>query len=120
LLDAEPHHQREEQALFPELERRGVTGPPRIMRLEHVELRQRKHALQELAQAAETMPYADFKERLNEVTTYLVFNLRDHIFKEDNILYPTAAQTIGTLPPGRLSRRAATRSVIAVSRHRPY
>jgi DUF438 domain-containing protein len=95
LLDAEPHHQREEQALFPELERRGVTGPPRIMRLEHVELRQRKHALQELAQAAETMPYADFKERLNEVATYLVFNLRDHIFKEDNILYPTAAQTIG-------------------------
>ncbi len=94
LVDAEPHHQREEQALFPEVERRGVTGPPRIMRMEHVELRQRKHALLELAEAAATMPYADFKKRLNELAGYVVFNLRDHIFKEDNILYPTAAQVI--------------------------
>lgn len=94
LMDAEPHHQGEEEALFPELEGRGVTGPPRIMRMEHIELRQRKHTLLELTDVAATISYADFKEQLNELAGYVVFHLRDHIFKEDNILYPTAAQTI--------------------------
>lgn len=94
LVEAEPHHQREEEALFPKLEQRGVTAPPRIMRMEHVELRRRKHALLELANAAQTMPYGDFQEKLNRLARDLVLFLRDHIFKEDNILYPTAAQII--------------------------
>jgi DUF438 domain-containing protein len=95
LVEAESHHQREEEALFPELEGRGVTGPPRIMRLEHEDLRARKHALRELAENAETLAFADFKERLDELAAYLVFNLRDHIFKEDNILYPAAVEVVG-------------------------
>ncbi len=94
LVDAEPHHAREEDALFPELEKRYVSGPPQVMRLEHVELRQRKHALLELARAAKTMPYAGFRRRLNELAGYLVPTLRDHIAKEDHILYPMAAQVI--------------------------
>jgi hypothetical protein len=94
MVEAELHHQREEEALFPELERRGVTGPPRIMRLEHDALRARKHALLDLAENAKTTPFADFKERLGELATYLVFNLRDHIFKEDNILYPAAVEVV--------------------------
>lgn len=32
LIKAEPHHQREEKVLFPELEERGVFGPPEVMR----------------------------------------------------------------------------------------
>jgi DUF438 domain-containing protein len=94
LVDAEPHHQREEEALFPELEQLGLTGPPRIMRMEHVELRQRKHALLELVDSAATIPYAQLAVRLNELATYLVYQLRDHIFKEDSILYPAAARTV--------------------------
>lgn len=94
LVEAELHHQREEDALFPELEQRGVTGPPRIMRLEHEKLRARKHALLELAEGAETIPFEELQSRLNELTAYLVFNLRDHIFKEDNILYPAAVEVV--------------------------
>ncbi|MGD1995744.1 MAG: DUF438 domain-containing protein [Anaerolineae bacterium] len=94
LVEAESHHQREEEALFPRVEERGVTGPPRIMRLEHDELRQRKHALLELARSATRMPLSDFRARLNELAPYLVLHLRDHIFKEDNILYPTAVEVV--------------------------
>jgi hypothetical protein len=94
LVEAELHHQREEEALFPELEQRGVTGPPRMMRIEHEKLRARKHALLELAEEAETIPFEELRSRLNALTTYLVFNLRDHIFKEDNILYPAAVEVV--------------------------
>ncbi|MEM4979612.1 MAG: DUF438 domain-containing protein [Candidatus Bathyarchaeia archaeon] len=38
--------------------------------------------------------YDDFVSRLNEVGGYIVQNLNGHIFKEDNILYPTALQVI--------------------------
>ncbi len=95
LVEAESHHQREEEVLFPELERRGVFGPPKVMRTEHVELRARKKALKELAEAADEMEFRTFKERLDAVVKSIVPALRDHIFKEDNILYPTALQVIG-------------------------
>jgi hypothetical protein len=94
LLETESHHQREEEALFPRLERHGVTGPPQVMRLEHEELRARKRRLAELAEQAENMSYQEFSRELREVGGYIANNLRDHIFKEDNILYPTALQTL--------------------------
>jgi DUF438 domain-containing protein len=94
LLDAENHHQREEQVLFPAMEQRGVTGPPRIMRLEHDQLRVRKHKLLELSQQVQGMEYQAFLESLADAAGYLIFHLRDHIYKENNILYPTAVQTI--------------------------
>lgn len=35
LIEAELHHKREEEVLFPEIEKRGVLGPPEVMREEH-------------------------------------------------------------------------------------
>jgi DUF438 domain-containing protein len=94
LVEAEAHHQREEEVLFPELERRGVTGPPQIMRLEHQELRARKKALKALAEGVAQMDFGEFKGRLDDAAGYIVPTLRDHIFKEDHILYPTALKVI--------------------------
>lgn len=94
LLAAESHHEREEEVLFPELEARGITGPPRIMRMEHNDLRKRKKALKHLVQSAEDYKLMEFKKQLHTIAAFLVPTLRDHIFKENNILYPTAVQTI--------------------------
>jgi len=94
LVETESHHKREEEALFPRLEKHGVTGPPRIMRMEHDELRARKKVLKDLAQNPATLESKDFKARLKETGQYIVSTLRDHIFKEDNILYPTAMKTL--------------------------
>jgi hypothetical protein len=94
LVEAEAHHQREEDVLFPELERRGVWGPPRIMRMEHEDLRRRKHELKELAEGVATMRFEEFKRKLDATARLIVPLLRDHIFKENNILYPTAVEMI--------------------------
>lgn len=94
LVSAEKHHAREEEALFPELERRGITGPTRVMRLEHNDLRAKKRRLLELATVVNGMDYSEFRKELKETATYIVFNLRDHIFKENTILYPTALKAI--------------------------
>lgn len=94
LIEAESHHKREEEALFPELERKGVTGPPMVMRMEHEELRTHKRALKELLESYKKLSYRDFLSKLREHGSYIVQNLGNHIFKENNILYPTALETI--------------------------
>ncbi len=94
LMETELHHQREEEALFPEMETRGLTGPPQVMRAEHEQLRIHKEQLQKLANAAGTMEFNNFKDQLDIASAYIAEHLRDHIFKENNILYPTALQLI--------------------------
>jgi len=94
LIGAEPHHQREEEILFPELEKRGVYGPPMVMRGEHTQMRRYKHKLLELAKSVPQAEFGDFKRQLDEVVRFLVPVLREHIFKENNILYPTALEVI--------------------------
>ncbi len=94
LLEAERHHQREEDVLFPALEARGVYGPPTVMRQEHTQLRQQKRRLKDLADNAAKLRFGRFRKELNETVSALVPALREHIFKENNILYPTALQVI--------------------------
>jgi len=94
LVEAESHHKREEVALFPRLEQHGVTGPPAIMRLEHDELRKRKKALKEVVEAADKLSQEEFDRQLKHLADYIVPTLRSHIFKEDNVLYPTALRTL--------------------------
>lgn len=94
IISAEKHHKREEDVLFPELEKRNITGPTRIMRMEHDDLRARKKLLKESANEAETMNFNECKKKVDELAKYIVFNLRDHIYKENYILYPTALDAI--------------------------
>lgn len=94
LLEAEKHHQREEDVIFPALEQRGVTEPPAIMRQEHTELRARKAALAEMSREPEGHSYREWVRGLEEVGGYLVRELANHIYKEDHILYQIALQTI--------------------------
>ncbi|WP_032123424.1 DUF438 domain-containing protein [Clostridium amazonitimonense] len=94
ILDAEKHHQREEDVLFVEMEKRKITGPTRIMKMEHEDLRAKKRELKKLATSVEHLNFDNFKERLDEIAKYIIFNLRDHIFKENYILYPSALEVI--------------------------
>lgn len=94
LLDAESHHEREEKALFPRLEKHGITGPPSIMRMEHIDLRKRKRAIGELVENRGNLGYGEFADKLQEVGNYILKVLREHIFKENNILYPAALESL--------------------------
>lgn len=94
ILDAENHHRREEDVLFPELEKRNITGPTRIMRMEHEDLRAKKRILRDAAKNVDVMDFAEAKNIIDETSKYIVFHLRDHIYKENYILYPTAMDAI--------------------------
>lgn len=94
LVEAESHYKREEEVLFPELEKGGVFGPPQMMRLEHKDLRERKKELLELTKNLEKRDFKEFKVKLEEAIKFIVFTLREHIFKENNILYPMALEAI--------------------------
>ncbi len=94
LIEAENHHAREEQILFPELEKRGIWGPPKIMKMDHEELKEEKRELKRLVKKANKNNFNNFKESLDSTVKSLVFVLREHIFKENNILYPTALDVI--------------------------
>ena len=98
LIGVEPHHAREEQVLFPLLRDRGLEGPPAVMEKEHEGLRALKHRLHDHAQDA--LNAADPSENSSRWRTVqrdgaqLVDLLRQHIDKENNILYPMALQAI--------------------------
>lgn len=93
LVGVEPHHQREEQVLFPALRDHGLEGPPTVMEAEHVEMRTLTHSLIEhctqlLAQGPDNW------SQLRQGALALVALLREHIWKEDMILYPMALRLI--------------------------
>lgn len=94
ILDAENHHKREEDVLFSEMEDRKITGPTRIMRMEHDDLRAKKKFLKQVVQEVSKLNFREIKEKVDETAKYIIFNLRDHIFKENYILYPTAIESI--------------------------
>ena len=85
LIEAEKHHKREEDTLFPRLREKGITGPPRIMEMDHEDMWPRKKELDKLVK----LPEENAKE-IKKTIDHIVFHLRDHIFKENNILYPSA------------------------------
>ncbi|MBT4369897.1 MAG: hemerythrin domain-containing protein [Candidatus Marinimicrobia bacterium] len=93
LISAEPHHQREEDVLFPTLETRGIIGPPQVMKQEHGLIRNLKHQLKK-----KTVGFGNnWKGQVNSLS-YLIIELcdtlRQHIHKENHILYPMAIQAI--------------------------
>lgn len=87
---AEPHHQKEEQVLFPALEKKGIPnqgGPIGMMLLEHATERDYLAKMREALQK-------NNEAKLKENTQAVISLLRDHIYKEENILYPCAQDVL--------------------------
>lgn len=64
------------------------------MRMEHDDLRARKRTLKEAAKNVQELDFSVFKETVDDNAKYIIFHLRDHIYKENYILYPTALDAI--------------------------
>lgn len=93
-VEAEKHYLREENVLFPTMEKHGITEPPAIMWMEHNQIRELKKKLRELVEKWNSMSFEDFKKRLVEVALRVCELLPSHFFKENNILFPSALQVI--------------------------
>jgi DUF438 domain-containing protein len=64
--DSEKHYLREENVLFPVLEKHGITEPPSIMWIEHNQIRELKKKLQALIKVFNSEDFAKSKEELWE------------------------------------------------------
>lgn len=85
LLGSENHFLREENVLFPYLERRGIVEPPRVMWTEHDRIRELKKALAKEGQGGQNLAPAAIA--LSET-------LASHFLKENRILFPTGLRVI--------------------------
>ncbi|MFB0516815.1 MAG: hemerythrin domain-containing protein, partial [Candidatus Neomarinimicrobiota bacterium] len=95
LLDADNHHLREEEVVCLELERRGISGPPEVMRQEHKLLRPMKERLLNLADEGPVKKtFATLQAEIDETTDRIISNIVLHIQKENNVLYPLALEKI--------------------------
>jgi len=93
--ESESHYLREENVLFPHLEKHGVTQPPAIMWMEHDRIREIEKSLYSHIDARENMRFQDFAKQLERTSLELIEMLSSHFYKENNILFPTALKVIG-------------------------
>ena len=94
LVDAESHHHREEDVLFPKLREHDIVEPVDIMKMDHDEFRKRKRELYQVTSNHTDYDFGDFKKKVLETGSYLVKELESHIFKEENIIYQIALQVL--------------------------
>lgn len=115
-LADEVHHGKEEEVLFAAMVEAGFprgTGPVGVMLSEHAEGRRLVSVLRGLATQAAPWSPAE-RQLLVEAANGYGALLRNHIHKEDAILYPMPSS--GSTPP---RRRASTRSAPSSTAARP-
>jgi len=89
LQEIDKHYLRKENLLFPYLEKYGITAPPKVMWGVDDEIRQ------ELKEVIEIIKSDSFeKDRLIEKAESALNRVKEMIFKEENILFPMAVDTL--------------------------
>jgi PAS domain S-box-containing protein len=94
LKDSESHYLREENVLFPYLEKHGITQPPAMMWMDHDKIREIKKNLYTLVNSHKGIAFGDFVRKLEESAISLAEMLSSHFFKENNILFPAGLKVI--------------------------
>jgi DUF438 domain-containing protein len=79
--ESEKHYLREENVLFPHLEKHGITGPPAQMWTEHNRIREVKKRLYSLADQERPGDVARFKKELGQTASELSDQLAMHFEK---------------------------------------
>lgn len=92
LSEIEKHYLRKENQLFPLLEKRGITGPTRVMWAIHDDIRR---ALKETRELLQNVPPAPGPVRMiGEKISALLQMIRDMIYKEEKILFPASLEVL--------------------------
>ena len=95
LKEYNKHKIREENCLFPYLEKHGVTQPPAIMWSEHDEQRARIKEAGNILENKGSLTFEELKRGLLPHLSGLTAIIPDHFYKEENILFPAALRLIG-------------------------
>ncbi|MFC1557727.1 DUF438 domain-containing protein [candidate division KSB1 bacterium] len=92
--DSASHYLREENVLFPYLEKHGVTQPPAIMWREHDTIRGIEKNIYSVVGRFETTDFYEWTTDLHKEATSLSEMLSNHFYKENSILFPTGINLI--------------------------
>ena len=90
------HHRKEEDVLFPAMESAGVPrqgGPIQVMLTEHEEGRRLTRSMREAAERLEA-GHTQAKDQVVSSADSYVALLRQHIGKEDHVLFPMADEVL--------------------------
>ncbi len=89
LWDIDKHYSRKENLIFPYLEKYGVTAPPKVMWGVDDEIRAK---LKEIKLSLKA--YTGNKDKIAEDINAATHQIKEMIFKEENILFPMALDTL--------------------------
>jgi len=90
------HNTRQENTLFPVIEKYGVEEPPSIMWQDHVNMKQARNRIEKLLENHESLKYEDFVERIIANYRYMLETFALHTKKEQEILYNVALDMLST------------------------
>jgi uncharacterized protein len=94
LMEAENHNVRQENTLFPVLEKHGLSAPPAIMWEEHSEMKEMKKNILRVISVMDDSPFSEFLNQLEILARLLMEKFFAHSQKENHILYQTALDVI--------------------------
>ena len=94
MKDSDSHYLREENVLFPYLEKHGIVEPPKVMWMDHDQIRGLKKELYDLYEGRKGKKFHDFGRRLDEISCALADTLANHFNKENNVLFPASMEVI--------------------------
>lgn len=87
LLEIDKHYSRKENLLFPYLEKYSITAPPKVMWGVDDEIR---NSIKETIKLIKS----NDKEKISTMVTKTAKDITEMIFKEENILFPMAVETL--------------------------
>lgn len=94
LAAGQEHVEREEDVLFPQLRKYRLNRIIQAVRSDHVHIKYSVCNMIKLLDEFEELDLLEFKIRLQSTSDYFIKSARDHIYIEDNILYPIALEVI--------------------------
>lgn len=88
------HYAREENVLFPYLDRKGIKEPPKIMWMEHDMIRNMEKNFYSIIDSHKEISFKRFVGQLQEIAINLYETITSHFYKENNILFEMAKKVL--------------------------
>jgi uncharacterized protein len=95
LMDVDKHYRRKEYLVFPYLEKKGFTGPPKVMWGKHDEIREQLRGCIEILRNPE-LKKADLSDAVDILFFPVLKALSDMTMKEEEILFPMCMDLVTT------------------------
>lgn len=97
LMEIITHFSRQENVLFPYLEKNGITGPSTVMWGFHDDIRVDLKKVRALLAEAQPVASAELRKQIEELVLPMFQTIKDLFYKEENIMYPTALEILSQL-----------------------